>query len=105
MSISRGMDKDMQYIYIYIYVYTNTYYILYISSVQSSSVPQSCLTFCDPNVIYINIIYICVCVCVNQPWKKQNNTICSNTDESGVCHTERSKSDREKYMKLLICGI
>ena len=90
-------------------MYTQIHIIYYISvqfsPVQSSSVPQSCLTFCDPNVIYINIIYICVCVCVNQPWKKQNNTICSNTDESGVCHTERSKSDREKYMKLLICGI
>ena len=37
--------------------------------------------------------------------KEQNNVICSNMDGPRDCHTEWSKSDREKYMILLVYGI
>ena len=38
--------------------------------------------------------------------KKQNWVICSEVDEPSVCHTEWSKSEREKHHILMhICGI
>ena len=38
--------------------------------------------------------------------KEWNNTICSNMDGHRDCHTEWSKSEREKYSKTsLICII
>ena len=38
--------------------------------------------------------------------KEQNNVMCSNMDGPRNCHTECSKSDKDKYnMILLICGI
>ena len=38
--------------------------------------------------------------------KERNNAICSNMDGPRDCHTEWSKSDKDKYhMILLICGI
>ena len=37
--------------------------------------------------------------------KNQNNAICSNMDGPRVCHTERSKSEKDKHdMILLIRG-
>ena len=45
---------------------------------------------------------VCVCVCVCDGIllshkKEQNNAICSNMDGSRDCHTEWSKSDKDKY--------
>ena len=38
--------------------------------------------------------------------KEQNNAICSNMDGPRDCHTEWSKSEKDKYhMISLICGI
>ena len=38
--------------------------------------------------------------------KEQNNAICNNIDGPRYCHTELSKSDKDKYhMISLICGI
>ena len=37
--------------------------------------------------------------------KEQNNAICSDMDGPRVCHTEWSKSGKDKYMISLICGI
>ena len=33
--------------------------------------------------------------------KKWNNAICSNMDEPRYCHTEWSKSDKDKYHMIL----
>ena len=37
--------------------------------------------------------------------KEWNNATCGNMDEPRDCHTEWSKSDKDKYMISLICGI
>ena len=37
--------------------------------------------------------------------KEWNNTICSNLDGLRDCHTKWSKSEKDKYMILLIHGI
>ena len=37
--------------------------------------------------------------------KEWNNAICSNMDGPGECHTKRNKSERDKYMISLTCGI
>ena len=37
--------------------------------------------------------------------KEWNNAICSNMDGPRDCHTEWSKSEKDKYMISLICGI
>ena len=36
---------------------------------------------------------------------EQNNAVCSNMDGPRDCHTDWSKSDRERYHISLICGI
>ena len=36
---------------------------------------------------------------------KRNNAICNNMDGPRDYHTKRSKSERDKYILLLICGI
>ena len=37
--------------------------------------------------------------------KEWNNAMCSNMDGPRDYHTKRSKSERDKYMLSLICGI
>ena len=37
--------------------------------------------------------------------KEWNNAICSDIDGPRDCHTEWSKSDKDKYHISLICGI
>ena len=37
--------------------------------------------------------------------KEWNNAIYSSMDEPSDNHTKWSKSDKDKYMRLLICGI
>ena len=52
-----------------------------------------------------DVVHICNGVLVGHK-KEQNNAICSNMDGARVCHTELSKSDKEKYhMPSFICRI
>ena len=37
--------------------------------------------------------------------ENEKNAIYSNMDKPGECHTERNKTEKEKYMTSLMCGI
>jgi len=73
---------------------------------------QSCPTLCDPidgslpgssvpgilQVRTLEWVYTYIVLLKNK--KEQNWTICRDMDESGVCHTEQSTSEGEKYHVL-----